>query len=97
MQRRQWADLVIGCGRNHRDLLGLWPDHRLSRESIMAKKKAAKMVAAAEPKTRPVRLDLSAEDHDRLRIRAAKSRLSMAAYARMVLMQAIDREETGER
>lgn len=59
----------------------------------MAKKRGKPMPAAAEPKTRPVRLDLSAEDHDRLRIQAAKSRLSMAAYARMILMRAIEEAE----
>jgi len=48
---------------------------------------------AAESKTRPVRLDLSESDHDRLRLRAAKARLSMAAYARMVLMRAVEEEE----
>jgi plasmid stability protein len=60
----------------------------------MAKKKGLPEMPAttAEPKTRPVRLDLAQEDHDRLRLRAAKARLSMAAYARMVLMKAIEEE-----
>jgi hypothetical protein len=64
----------------------------------MAKKKAVKKMpaVAAEPKTKPVRLDMLAEDHDRLRLRAAKARLSMAAYARMVLMREIEREEENE-
>ncbi len=48
---------------------------------------------AAETKSRAVRLDLSQEDHDRLRVCAAKARLSMAAYARMVLMREVEREE----
>jgi hypothetical protein len=66
----------------------------------MAKKKTGKKMPALAPapetKTKPVRLDLSAEDHDRLRIHAAKYRLSMAAYARMVLMREIEREEAEE-
>jgi len=61
----------------------------------MAKKKATPM-PATEAKIRPVRLDLSQEDHDRLRVRAAKARLSMAAYCRMVLMRAIEQEEATE-
>ena len=61
----------------------------------MAKKKAAvkKMSAATEPRTRPVRLDLSAEDHDRLRQLAKRDRLSMAAFARMMLMRAVEAKE----
>jgi hypothetical protein len=64
----------------------------------MAKKKGpTKLPAVAETKTHPVRLDLSEKDHDRLRLQAAKKRLSMAAYARMVLMKAIEAEDAPER
>ena len=62
----------------------------------MAKKKTPKMPVTAEPKLRPVRLDISQEDHDRLRMQAAKSRLSMAAFCRMVLMKAIEDLEAAE-
>jgi hypothetical protein len=50
----------------------------------MARKKGEKkpMPAAAEPKTKPVRLDLLEETHRRLRVVAAEEGKSMAEFAR---------------
>jgi hypothetical protein len=63
----------------------------------MAKKKGTPSKAAAvESVKRPVRVDLLQEDHDRLRIAAAKARLSMASYARMVVMKAVEQAERAE-
>jgi len=54
----------------------------------MARKKAGtKMPATAEVKTKPVRVDLTPEDHHLLRKRAADANMSMAAFARMVLIK----------
>lgn len=47
------------------------------------------MQTAAEPKTKPVRLDLTPEDHRLLRIEAAKADSSMASFARDVLLEAL--------
>lgn len=57
----------------------------------MARKKPEEptMPAAAETKVKPVRLDLSPEDHKLLRIEAAKADMSMAAFARQVLVNAL--------
>ena len=62
----------------------------------MARKRKAVSMPEAEPKNRPVRLELSQSDHDRLRMAAARHRISMAAYTRMVLMRAIDEEDARE-
>lgn len=54
----------------------------------MAIKRAGKkMPAIEEPKVKPVRLDLTPEDHHALRKKAADANMSMAAYARMVLVK----------
>ena len=53
------------------------------------KKKDEPMPAAAEPKLKPVRLDLSPEEHRLLRIRAAEGDKSMAAFAREVLVETL--------
>ena len=51
------------------------------------KKTEKKMPATAEPKTKPVRLDLTLDVHRLLRVAAAKADKSMAAYARDVLVR----------
>lgn len=54
----------------------------------MARKKVEdKMPATAEPKVKPVRLDLTPEDHHLLRKKAADANMSMAAYARAMLVK----------
>lgn len=57
----------------------------------MARKKTEtpEMPAVAEPKLKPVRLDLTAEEHKILRVQAALSDMSMAAYARKALVEAL--------
>jgi hypothetical protein len=58
----------------------------------MARKKTEgkTMPATMEPKTtKPVRLDLSPEDHHLLRKKAADANMSMAAFARMMLIKLI--------
>jgi hypothetical protein len=54
----------------------------------MARKKVeVKMSATAEVKVKPVRLDLTPEDHHLLRKKAADANMSMAAYARMMIVK----------
>jgi hypothetical protein len=66
----------------------------------MAKKKAEKpMAAQAEPATRtkPVRLELSLEDHERLTRQARKRGLSNASYARMVMLERLEQDEASKK
>ena len=59
----------------------------------MAPKKAAKkMPGTAEPKLKAVRLELSEEDHRMLRAVAGNKGLSMAEYARDLVVSSV-REE----
>jgi hypothetical protein len=58
-------------------------------DAMARKKKDEPMPAAVEPKLKPVRLDLSPEEHKLLRIRAAEGEKSMSAFARMVLVDAL--------
>jgi plasmid stability protein len=54
----------------------------------MARKKAEKMPAtAAKPGTKPVRLDLPRDAHRVLRLAAAANGMSMAAYARDIIVE----------
>jgi hypothetical protein len=54
----------------------------------MARKKVeATVPAIAEPKTKPVRLDLTPEDHHLLRKKAADANMSMSAYAKSQLLK----------
>jgi hypothetical protein len=64
----------------------------------MARKKVEeKMPATAEePKVKPVRLDLSPEDHHLLRRRAADANMSMAAYAKSMLLQILKGKAGGK-
>lgn len=64
----------------------------------MAKKKSeqTEMPATAEPKTRPVRLDLPPDVHRLLRLVAADEEVSMASYARELLARVL-REEAKKR
>lgn len=63
----------------------------------MARKKTEKeMPAETDLKTRPVRLDLAPDVHRLLRLVAADEEVSMAAFARDVLEQAL-REEAKRR
>jgi hypothetical protein len=62
----------------------------------MAKKKRASQVEAVqEPRvTSPVRLDLSAADHERLKRLAGQIGLSKSAYARMAVLERMKADET---
>lgn len=63
----------------------------------MARKKVGeKMPATAEPKAKPVRLDLTPEDHHLLRRKAADANMSMAAYARSMLLQILKGKAGGK-
>lgn len=56
----------------------------------MAKKRAKKVVQAKETiKAKPVRLDLSPADHERLQACADKIGLNKASFARMVVLKAL--------
>ena len=56
----------------------------------MTKKKAEETVPqTAEPKVKPVRLDLSPEDHHLLRKKAADANMSMSAFAKMVVIKVL--------
>ena len=62
----------------------------------MAKKRAAKVNATQTPKTaKPVRLELKPADHERLDRQADKRGLSMAAFARMLILAQLDILEGG--
>lgn len=56
-----------------------------------AKKGPEKMPVVAEPKTKPVRLDLELELHQRLRVVAAEQGKPMAVFAREIVEQAVNR------
>ncbi len=64
----------------------------------MARKKTEqpKMPATAEPKTKPVRLDLDLELHQMLRVVAAEQGKPMAVFAREVVERTV-RELYGNR
>lgn len=51
--------------------------------------------AVAEPRLQPVRVDLEPEVHDLLRVEAAKERMSMSKFARMMLTRLV-RERAGK-
>lgn len=60
----------------------------------MAKKREKKVVTTeVEKVARPVRLDLSAADHDRLEKVARAKGLNKASYARMVILERIKADE----
>ena len=60
----------------------------------MAKKNAGKARQVREQKaTRPVRLELSAADHDRLERCAVERGLSKASYARQAVLERIKADE----
>jgi hypothetical protein len=64
----------------------------------MARKRAPKAVATREVREvrtgRPVRLDLSEADHERLEHQAKKRGLNKAAFARMAVLDRLRQEET---
>lgn len=65
----------------------------------MARKKAEqpKMAEMVETKVRPVRLDLTPEEHRALRVKAAESDMSMAAFVRFVVLREIEpKRSTGK-
>lgn len=64
----------------------------------MAKKKAARKVniTLEEPKTKPVRLDLSIADHERIERSARRFGLSKSAYVRQALFERLEADETGK-
>ena len=61
----------------------------------MAKKRTVpKMNAVADAKeTKPVRLDLSLADHDRIEASASRFGLSKSAYVRMALFERLEADE----
>jgi predicted HicB family RNase H-like nuclease len=65
----------------------------MARPKAKPKEKKADMSATAEqpvaPATKPVRLDLSPEDHYQLRLEAAKAQMSMASFARKLFLEAL--------
>lgn len=61
------------------------------------KKEKEKMPVTAEPKTKPVRLDLSPELHQRLRVVAAEDGKPMAVFAREVLEQVVNQRYEGRK
>lgn len=64
----------------------------------MAKKRTApKMHATAEPRLKPIRLDIDPAYHKKLRIQAAKDDMSMAALARAYVYRCLDEVEKQER
>jgi hypothetical protein len=70
----------------------LFKDNQSLGTDPMARKKTEKkkMTEAVEPKTRPVRLDLSQRVHKLLRIIAAQEDVSMASYARDLVEQHLE-------
>src|SRR5262245_51528070 len=71
----------------------------VGRLAAMAKKKAGKKVnaVAAGTTTKPVRLDLSMADHERLERFASELGLTKAAYSRMVVLERLKEEEEKRR
>lgn len=63
----------------------------------MAKKRAVKKMDAvsAEKATRPVRLDLTVADHERLERCARRYGLSKSSYVRMALFERMESDEGG--
>jgi hypothetical protein len=62
----------------------------------MAKAKAKKMNAVqTEKAARPVRLDLSESDHERLERCARERGLNKASYARQAVLEKIKADEAG--
>jgi predicted DNA-binding protein len=61
----------------------------------MAKKKAAPKVStvAVERETKPVRLDLSLADHERIERSAKRFGLSKSAYVRQALFERLESDE----
>jgi hypothetical protein len=62
----------------------------------MAKKRARKVTvteAQAEKETRPIRLDLSLEDHERIARCASRLGLSKSAYVRQATFERLIRDE----
>lgn len=65
----------------------------------MAKNRAPKKMQAAitERATRPVRLDLTIEDHERLERCAKRYGISKSSYVRMTLFKGMESDESNER
>lgn len=68
----------------------LWTRSPLEITLMARKKTEIPKMTAAEPKVRPVRLDLSPEEHRALRVKAAQADMSMAAFVRMVVLREIE-------
>jgi hypothetical protein len=63
----------------------------------MARKQAKKVQATQPIRTgRPVRLDLTDEDHERLERQAKRRGLSKASYARMAVLERLEADEFRE-
>jgi plasmid stability protein len=63
----------------------------------MAKKGEARKPGSRDPDKKAVRLDLDPEEQVALRVLAAKHGMSMAAYARQLVQEAIARDRTGQK
>jgi hypothetical protein len=68
-----------------------------AKGGTMAKKRARKMKAAEVVRTsKPVRLELSPDDHERLEQCARRRGLSLASYARQAVLERITADEVDE-
>jgi hypothetical protein len=79
-----------------------WGVSQLPRSETMAKKKVVPKVPVATAKRkapnrsgRPVRLDLTEKDHDRMERHATRRGLSKASLARMVILAWLEEQEGG--
>jgi hypothetical protein len=63
--------------------------YRSWSDGMARKRKEPKMPQAAAPIIKPVRLDLSPSEHHLLRRRAADANMSMAKFARLVIVRAL--------
>jgi hypothetical protein len=62
----------------------------------MAKRSPKKAAAITERSGKPVRLDLSKTDHERLERIARERGLNKASYARMALLERLKADEGGK-
>jgi hypothetical protein len=64
----------------------------------MAKRETKKVIATREEKlVKPVRLDLTPTDHERLERQSRRRGLTMASYARMVILERLEADEASSK
>jgi hypothetical protein len=77
-------------------LWGVARDH--DEGPFMAKRETKKVEAIQEERlVKPVRLDLTLTDHQRLERQAKRRGLTMASYARMVILERLEADEGGSK